>query len=129
MEAQKVLKQHVERYNQKRLHSAIGYLPPWVYYRGGPEERQKERTKKLQQARHASRERNLNLRQPTLPLEITESLTWFYGPFVPLRLKRNKKNRFSLFYLFKNEAIVIMSDQGLAISDQNCHETRNMRCI
>lgn len=75
LEAQKVLKQHVERYNQKRLHSAIGYLPPWEYYRGDPEERQKERSKKLQQARHARRERNLNLRQPTLPLETPESLT------------------------------------------------------
>lgn len=75
LEARKVINQHVNRYNRERLHSAIGYLPPWEYYRGDPAKRHEQRRVKLQQARHARRERNLNLRQPTLPLETPEALT------------------------------------------------------
>lgn len=75
LEARKVINQHVNRYNRERLHSAIGYLPPWEYYRGDPAKRHEQRRVKLQQARHARRERNLNLRQPTLPLETPEPLT------------------------------------------------------
>ena len=43
--------------------------------RGDPAKRHEERRTKLQQARHARRERNLNLRQPTLPMETSEPLT------------------------------------------------------
>jgi len=75
LEARKVINQHVNRYNHDRLHSTIGYLPPWEYYRGDPAKRHEERRVKLQQARHARRERNLNLSQPTLPLETPELLT------------------------------------------------------
>jgi putative transposase len=75
LEARKVINQHVNRYNRERLHSAIGYLPPWEYDRGDPAKRHEQRRVKLQQARHARRERNLNLRQPTLPLETPEPLT------------------------------------------------------
>ena len=60
LEARKVINQHVNRYNRERLHSAIGYLPPWEYYRGDPAKRHEQRRVKLQQARHARRERNLN---------------------------------------------------------------------
>ena len=92
LEARKVINQHVNRNNDERLHSAIGYLPPWNYYCSDPAKRHEERRVKLQQARHARRERNLNLHQPTLPLETPESLTWFQPSFVPLPLKRNTIN-------------------------------------
>lgn len=69
LEARRVIARHVQRYNQERLHSALGYLPPWDVYRGNPAERHEGRRLKLAQARHARRERNLELRQGTLPLE------------------------------------------------------------
>jgi putative transposase len=61
------------RYNEDRLHSALGYLPPWEFYRGNPARRFEERRVKLYQARHRRRETNLNLRQGTLPLERGEA--------------------------------------------------------
>jgi transposase InsO family protein len=67
MEAERVLGRIVRRYNEERLHSALGYLPPAVFYRGNPEERKAERRRKLAQARHRRRERNLGLEQGTLP--------------------------------------------------------------
>lgn len=75
LEARKVINRHVTRYNQERLHSSLGFLPPWEYYRGDPTRRHEERRVRMQQARHARRERNLNLRQPTLPLETPETVT------------------------------------------------------
>ena len=68
LEAQRVLARLVRWYNEQRLHSALGYLPPVVVYRGNPEERKAERRQKLAQARHRRRERNLGLQQGTLPL-------------------------------------------------------------
>jgi len=59
-------------YNQQRLHSALGFLRPVDYYRGDPEQMYAERRQKLSQARHRRREKNLQLRQPTLPLTIKE---------------------------------------------------------
>jgi phosphohistidine phosphatase SixA len=41
----------VRWHNEERLHSALGYLPPVVVYRGNPEERKGERRRKLAQAR------------------------------------------------------------------------------
>ncbi len=67
--AERVLARLVRRYNEERLHSALGYLPPWEFYRGEPSRRFEERRIKLSQARHRRRERNLELRQGTLPLE------------------------------------------------------------
>jgi putative transposase len=64
----------VRRYNEERLHSALGYLPPWEFYRGEPSRRFEERRIKLSQARHRRRERNLQLRQGTLPLERGEAV-------------------------------------------------------
>src|SRR5262249_37952024 len=38
LQAQDVLAKVVRWYNEERLHSALGYLPPVVYYRGSPAE-------------------------------------------------------------------------------------------
>src|SRR5207249_4387192 len=65
--AQEVLGRVVRRYNTERLHSALGYLPPQTLYRGDAEARRSQRRQKLAQARHERRERNLELRQRTLP--------------------------------------------------------------
>jgi putative transposase len=67
LEAERVLARLVRWYNEERLHSALGYLPPVVVYRGNPEERKAERRRKLAQARHRRRERNLGLPRGTLP--------------------------------------------------------------
>jgi putative transposase len=72
LEAQRVLERLVRWYNEERLHSALGYLPPAVVYRGNPEQRREERRRKLAQARHRRRERNLGLQQGTLPLTAGE---------------------------------------------------------
>jgi putative transposase len=56
-------------YNHERLHSSLGFLRPVDYYRGQPEQLHEARRKKLAAARHRRREKNLQLRQPTLPLE------------------------------------------------------------
>jgi transposase InsO family protein len=68
LEAERVLTRLVRWYNEERLHSALGYLPPVVVYRGNPEQRKEERRRKLAQARHRRREKNLGLQQGTLPI-------------------------------------------------------------
>jgi putative transposase len=70
-----VIARLVRRYNEERLHSALGYLPPREFYRGEPSKRFEERRVKLVRARHRRRERNLQLRQGTLPLEGGEAVT------------------------------------------------------
>ena len=75
LELERVLARLRRRYNQERLHSALGYLPPWEFYRGDPPHRFEERRVKLFQARHRRRERNLELRQGTLPLEGGEAVS------------------------------------------------------
>ncbi len=70
--AERVVGRLVRWYNEERLHSALGYLPPVLVYRGNPEERKAERRRKLAQARHRRRERNLGLEHGTLPLEAGE---------------------------------------------------------
>lgn len=67
LEAETLMRKIVRRYNEVRLHSALGYLPPRDYYRGDPKQRFEQRRVKLSQARHRRRERNLQLRQETLP--------------------------------------------------------------
>jgi putative transposase len=66
--AEKVFGRIVRRYNEERLHSALGYLAPIDYYRGRPEERYAARRTKLAQARHQRKEKNLELQQRTLPI-------------------------------------------------------------
>jgi hypothetical protein len=44
------------------------------YYRGDPATLHAARRRKLAEARHRRREKNLKLRQPTLPLESAESI-------------------------------------------------------
>jgi len=66
LEAERVLARVVRRYNGSRLHSALGYLPPVEFYRGNPEEKKQQRRRKLAQARHTRRERNLGLEQGTM---------------------------------------------------------------
>ena len=61
-------------YNQQRLHSALGFLRPIDYYRGDPTSMHEERRRKMAQARHQRKEKNLQLRQFTLPLESTETV-------------------------------------------------------
>jgi putative transposase len=73
--AERVMARLVRRYNEERLHSALGYLPPREFYRGEPSRRFEERRTKLWQARHRRRERNLELRQGTLALEGGEAVT------------------------------------------------------
>ena len=72
LEAEKVLARIVRWYNEQRLHSALGYLRPVDYYRGNPAERQAARRHKLAQARHARREKNLELEQRTLAFSAGE---------------------------------------------------------
>jgi transposase InsO family protein len=68
-QAEEVLEQIIGWYNGQRLHRALGYLRPADYYRGEPDALHEARRTKLTAARHRRRERNLNLKQPTLPLE------------------------------------------------------------
>ena len=68
-EAEEQLTRIIDWYNEMRLHSALGYLRPADYYRGTPETLHAARWTKLAQARHRRREKNLALRQPTLPLK------------------------------------------------------------
>jgi transposase InsO family protein len=74
LQAQGVIARIIEWYNTERLHSALGYLRPMDYYRGDPARLHEQRRRKMAEARHRRREKNLKLRQPTLPLESTESI-------------------------------------------------------
>jgi putative transposase len=67
VQAQSVFMRIIRRYNEERLHSALGYLRPADYYRGDPKIKHEARRLKLAQARHRRRERNLQLPQGTLP--------------------------------------------------------------
>ena len=74
LQAREVIARIIEWYNAERLHSALGYLRPMDYYRGDPAALHETRRRKMAEARHRRRETNLKLRQPTLPLECTESI-------------------------------------------------------
>ena len=74
LQAQDVMAGIVRWYNCERLHSALGYLRPIDYYRGEPARLHEQRRRKMAEARHRRREKNLKLRQPTLPLESQEGV-------------------------------------------------------
>ena len=74
LQAQDVIARIIEWYNTERLHSALGYLRPIDYYRGDPARLHEQRRHKMAEARHRRREKNLNLRQSTLPLECMEGV-------------------------------------------------------
>ena len=74
LQAVKVIARLIRWYNEERLHSALGFLRPIDYYRGTPEELYALRRQKLADARHRRREKNLKLRQPTLPLTSEETV-------------------------------------------------------
>jgi transposase InsO family protein len=74
LQARDVIARIIEWYNTERLHSALGYLRPMDYYRGEPAAMHDARRRKMAQARHRRREKNLKLRQPTLPLESQEGV-------------------------------------------------------
>jgi putative transposase len=74
LQARSVIARIIEWYNTERLHSALGYLRPMDYYRGDPSALHEARRRKMAEARHRRREKNLKLRQPTLPLESTERI-------------------------------------------------------
>jgi putative transposase len=72
LDAQDVLAKVVKWYNERRLHSALGYLPPAVYYRENPRARHEERRRKMAEARHRRKEKNLELKQRTIPYSAEE---------------------------------------------------------
>ena len=74
LQAVKVIGRLIRWYNEERLHSALGFLRPVDYYRGDPDELYAERRRKLSDARHRRKEKNLRLRQPTLSLTNEESV-------------------------------------------------------
>lgn len=74
LQARDVIAEIVRWYNEERLHSAVGYLRPIDCYRGDPARLHEQRRRKMAEARHRRREKNLKLRQPTLPLECTEGV-------------------------------------------------------
>jgi putative transposase len=74
LQARDVIARIVKWYNAERLHSALGYLRPIDYYRGDPTKLSEVRRRKMAEARHRRREKNLKLRQPTLPLESQEGI-------------------------------------------------------
>lgn len=67
-QAEEVLGQVIHWYNHERLHSSLGYLRPADYYRGDPVPLHEARRRKMADARHRRREKNLELKQSTMNL-------------------------------------------------------------
>lgn len=74
LEATRKMARVVRWYNEERLHSALGYLPPATYHHGDPAARYAKRRQKLVEARHRRREKNLGLEQGTLAFEVGEKV-------------------------------------------------------
>jgi transposase InsO family protein len=75
LQARGVLAKVVRWYNEERLHSALGYLPPIESYRGNPKTRHEERRQQLAQARQRRKEKNLELNQRTIPFTAGEPVS------------------------------------------------------
>lgn len=74
LQARDVIGRIIAWYNSERLHSALGYLRPIDYYRGDPAALHEQRRRKMAEARHKRKEKNLQLRQQTLPLQAAEGI-------------------------------------------------------
>lgn len=74
LHARDVIGRIIAWYNTERLHSALGYLRPIDYYRGDPVVLHEQRRRKMAEARHQRKEKNLQLRQRTLPLQAAEDI-------------------------------------------------------
>lgn len=70
--AREVIGGIIHWYNHERLHSALHFLRPVDYYRGEPEKLLEQRSKKMADARHRRRERNLEVTQTTMAFEAAE---------------------------------------------------------
>ena len=91
-EAEKELARIITWYNDRRLHSALGYLRPADYYRGKPEELHAARRTKLRSASPPAR--NQPQVTPTNPTPGRRSPRPLNPQrFVPLRMKHFKRSR------------------------------------
>jgi len=75
-QVREIINKIIHYYNNERLHSSINYLRPVDYYRGNPEKLLEERRVKLAIARHIRREKNLQLKQKSIPLIKKESFSF-----------------------------------------------------
>ena len=73
-EAEAALKAIIANYNSARFHSAWGFKPPAINYRGNPAALDAHRALKLRQARHRRRQANLKLKRKTPGLSATEDI-------------------------------------------------------
>jgi transposase InsO family protein len=72
LQAEQVIKENIDHYNNVRLHSSLHYLRPINYYRGNHIEMLEVRREKLAFARERRKQINLGLRQTTLcPEEVS----------------------------------------------------------
>jgi putative transposase len=82
-EARRVVDKFVEHYNNKRLHSAIGYIAPLDYLQGRAPTIQIERDRKLDEARKLRAQRR-ELEQDDLAAFAREHGATIINPFFPL---------------------------------------------
>ncbi|CAN5333929.1 hypothetical protein BH11PLA2_BH11PLA2_46850 [soil metagenome] len=66
-QAREVLTKMVAWYNDERLHSALGYLPPREFYEGNPKTCFEMRSQKMTAARQRRKPLNLGERLPSIP--------------------------------------------------------------
>jgi putative transposase len=74
-QARAVLARMVAWYNGERLHSALGYLPPQIFYAGDPQACFEMRRRKMSAARQRRRCANLGEHQQRLPFPDEETVS------------------------------------------------------
>ena len=74
-DARRIVAEFVEEYNERRLHSAIGYITPRVKLEGGEEEVFKKRDQKLEEARAARAAKRAHFRATINQLQPEVSLS------------------------------------------------------